>query len=104
MILKKYLRSLKDKQIDTLVLGCTHYPLMINDIARIMGRNVKIINPATVVAEKLADYLKRHEEIENKLGKNGKLVFYTTDDINKFKELGKKFLGKDIKEVKKAVL
>jgi len=104
MILKKYLRPLKVKQIDTLILGCTHYPLMIKDIKRIMGKNVKIINPATVAVEKLADYLKRHEEIEKKLVKSGKRVFYTTDDINKFRELGRKFLGKEIKEVKKAIL
>ncbi|MFA6306432.1 MAG: glutamate racemase [Patescibacteria group bacterium] len=103
MILKKYLRPLKVKQIDTLILGCTHYPLMVEDIKRIMGKNVKIIDPATVAAEKLSDYLKRHNEIENKLGKNGKLFFYTTDDKNKFKQLGKRFLGKEIKEVKKAI-
>jgi len=104
MILKKYLRPLKVKRIDTLILGCTHYPLMIKDIKRIMGANVKIIDPAVVAAEKLVDYLERHEEIEKKLEKNEKLVFYTTDDVNKFKNLGKKFLGKDIKEIKKAVL
>jgi len=111
MILKKYLRPLKIKQIDTLILGCTHYPLMIKDISRIMGKNVKIINPAVVAAEKLADYLKRHGEIENKLSKNnlsageaGKLVFYTTDDVNKFKNFGQKFLGREIKKAKKAAL
>jgi len=103
-ILKKYLHPLKVKQIDTLILGCTHYPLMIKDIKRIMGKNVKIINPAETVAGKLKDYLKRHEEIENKLSKNRKLVFYTTDDVNKFKNFGKKFLGRDIEEVKKAIL
>ncbi|MFH1583333.1 MAG: glutamate racemase [Candidatus Falkowbacteria bacterium] len=104
MILKKYLRPLKVKQIDTLILGCTHYPLMINDISRIMGKNVKIIDPATVAAEKLADYLKRHGEIEKKLGKNRKVIFFTTDDVNKFKELGRKFLGREIGEAKRAIL
>ena len=71
----------------------------------------KIIDPAIVTAEKLVDYLKRHEEIEKKLGKNnlsagkaGRLVFYTTDDAGKFKNFGQKFLGGEIKEVKKAVL
>lgn len=104
MILRKYLHPLKVREIDTLLLGCTHYPLLLKDISRIMGKNVKIVNPAEVAAGKLADYLKRHQEIENKLGKNGKLVFYTTDNANKFKELGQRFLGKPIKEVKKAVL
>lgn len=104
MILKKYLRPLKVKRIDTLILGCTHYPLMIKDIKRIMGANVKIIDPAVVAAGKLADYLKRHQEIDKKLEKNGKLVFYTTDDVNKFKELGGKFLGRQISDAKKVIL
>lgn len=104
MILKKYLKPLKVKQIDTLILGCTHYPLMIKDIKRIMGRNVKVIDPAIAAAEKLADYLKRHGEIEKKLGKNRKLIFYTTDDVNKFRELGQRFLGGKIEGAEKAVL
>lgn len=104
MILKKYLRPLKVKEIDTLILGCTHYPLFMKDISRIMGKNVKIVNPAAVVAEKLKDYLRRHGELEKKLGKNGKLVFYTTDDVIKFKELGQKFLGRSINQVEKAEL
>lgn len=104
MILKKYLRSLKVKEIDTLILGCTHYPLLIKDIARIMGKNVKVVNSAEVAAEKLMEYLKKHSEIEKKLGKNSKLVFYTTDNAVKFKELGQRFLGKNIGEVKKVVL
>jgi len=104
MILKKYLRPLKVKEIDTLILGCTHYPLMIKDIKRIMGKNVKVINPAVIAAEKLAEYLKKHGEIEKKLEKNGKLIFYTTDDVDKFKNFGQKFLGREISEVNKAVL
>ena len=104
MILKKYLRPLKVRQIDTLILGCTHYPLLIKEIAGVMGKNVKIIDSATVTAEKLADYLIRHPEIEKKLSKKSKIIFYTTDDVNKFRELGRKFLGEDIREVKKAVL
>ena len=104
IILKKYLRPLKVKEIDTLILGCTHYPLMLEDIKRIMGKNVKIIDPAVVAAEKLVDYLKRHGEIEKKLEKNRKLVFYTTDDVGKFKNLGRKFLGREVGEVKKAML
>ncbi|MDP2708946.1 MAG: glutamate racemase [bacterium] len=104
MILKKYLRPLKLKQIDTLILGCTHYPPLMEEIAKIMGKNVKVINPAVVTAEKLADYLTRHEELGIKLGRNKKIVFYTTDDENKFKKLGGKILGREIKEVKKAEL
>jgi len=88
MILKKYLRPLKLKK----------------DISGITGKNVKIVNPAETVAEKLVDYLRRHGEIEKRLGKNKKLIFYATDDVGKFRELGRKFFGKEIGEVKKAVL
>ncbi|MDO8593157.1 MAG: glutamate racemase [bacterium] len=104
LILKKYLRPLKVKKIDTLILACTHYPFLLKDIKRIMGKNVKIINPATVVAEKLKDYLARHPEIGKKLGKNKQRVFYTTDSLEKFKSLGQKFLGGEIGEVEKAIL
>jgi glutamate racemase len=104
MILKKYLRPLKVKQIDTLILGCTHYPFLIKDIIRIMGKNVKIVNPALAAAEKLVIYLAKHKDLEKKLGKNKNLVFYTTDEVNKFRELGRKFLGREIGEVKRAVL
>ncbi len=104
MILKKYLRPLKNKKIDTLILGCTHYPLMEKEISKVMGKNVKIINSAVVTAEKLKDYLKRHGEIENKLAKNKTIIFYTTDDINKFRQMGGKILGKEIGGVRKAIL
>lgn len=104
MILKKYLRPLKEKKIDTLILSCTHYPLLEKNISGIMGRRVKIINPAIVVAEKLADYLRRHPEIETKLSKNKKRMFFTTDDENKFKELGRKFLGISVGEARKIIL
>ena len=103
-IIRYYLRPLKRKKIDTLILGCTHYPLLLKDISGIMGKNVKIVNPAETVAEKLVDYLRRRGEIEKRLGKNKKLIFYATDDVGKFRELGRKFLGKEIGEVKKAVL
>jgi len=98
MILKKYLRPLKQKQVDTLILGCTHYPFLINDIKRVMTKRVKVLNSPKIVAEKLTDYLKRHPEIEEKLGKNKKRIYYTTDDPKRFKYFSSKFLGDEIKE------
>ena len=103
-ILKKYLRPLKDKKIGELILGCTHYPILIKDIERIMGKRVNVLNSPKIVAEKLADYLKRHPEIEKKLEKNKKRIFFTTDDIDRFKKQGKKFLGQEIKNIKKIEL
>lgn len=86
MILKKYLRPLKLQNPDTLILGCTHYPYMFKDFKRIMGKNVKIVNPPEVVAESLKDYLARHPEIESKLSRGGKRMFETTDNMEKFGE------------------
>ena len=84
-ILKKYLRSLKNKKINILVLACTHYPFLIKDIERIMGKNCQVLNTPEIVTRKLEDYLKRHPEIENRLDKNKKIIFYTTDNTNYFK-------------------
>ena len=100
MILKKYLRPLKERQIDTLILGCTHYPLLQKEIQRISGKQVKVLDVAKIVAEKLADYLKRHPETESRLEKNHQIKYLTTDDSRRFSELGSKFLGEKIKAEK----
>ncbi len=98
-ILKKYLRPLKNKKINILVLACTHYPFLIKDIKRIIGKNCQVLNTPEIVMRKLEDYLKRHSEIENQLDKNKKIIFYTSDNIDYFKEFYKKFLGKNIKPI-----
>jgi len=101
MILRNYLHPLKLKKVDTLILGCTHYPIMLKQIKQVMGKNCRILNPGEVVAKSLTDYLARHSEIESKLLRNGQVKFYTTDDPIKFKTLGSKFLGRPIGEVEK---
>ncbi len=104
MILKKYLRPLKSKHIDTLLLGCTHYPFLKKDIKRIMGKNCHVMDAPGVVANKLVDYLQRHPEIEESLSKNSQRVFYTTDDTKRFKDFGEKFLGQRISHVHRVTL
>lgn len=99
MILKKYLRPLKSKSIETLILGCTHYPFLKKDIERIMGKNCRVLDAPGIVSEKLVEYLNRHPEIEEKLSKNGERTFYTTDDPERFKRFGEKFLGQRIPQV-----
>lgn len=99
MILKKYLRPLKSKSIETLILGCTHYPFLKKDIERIMGKNCRVLDAPGIVSEKLVEYLNRHPEIEEKLSKNGERAFYTTDDPERFKRFGEKFLGQRIPQV-----
>jgi glutamate racemase len=96
-ILRTYLRSFKDMQVRTLILGCTHYPLLQKDIARIMGKQCRIVRSAEAVAEKLAQYLVRHPEREGRLTKEGKRLFCTTEDAHIFAEKATKFLdGKKI--------
>ncbi len=109
-ILKKYLKPLKSCNIDTLVLGCTHYPLMIKEIKCIMGPKVKILSSGEITAKSLKDYLARHPEIESKLSKNPTRIhpaptcFLTTDDPAKFKSFTEKHFGMKIKMPEKVEL
>jgi len=96
IILKRYLRPLTKKNIDTLILGCTHYGLLQNKIRKIIGKKIEIISEGKIVAEKLKDYLIRHPKIEKTLTKNKKIKFLTTDLTDKFKILGSKFFQKEI--------
>lgn len=103
-ILKKYVRPLKSTAIDTLILGCTHYPFLKNDIARIMGKNCRVLDAPAIVADKLTDYLHRHPEIQTRLTRNSTRTFYTTDDPERFKSFGENFLGRKIGDVLVAAL
>ena len=104
MILKKYLRPLKANKIDTLVLGCTHYPFLRRDIERIMGKNCEVLDAPGIVAAKLTVYLRRHPEIGDRLPKGKGRMYFTTDDPGRFKHLGGRFLGQRIKAVEKVAL
>ena len=95
-ILRNYLRKLKNENVDTLILGCTHYPLLIRQIQGIMGRKCKVPNPAVIVANSLVDYLSRHPEIEKNLGKNGLRKYLVTDLNENFLQQAKRFLQEDI--------
>jgi len=99
MILKKYLRPLKSKDVDTLIPGCTHYPFLGRDIARIMGKNCRVLDAPAVVADKLVDYLARHPEMETRLSRRGQREFYTTDDPERFRTFGENFLEQQIRDV-----
>jgi len=96
-ILERYLRDLTKKEIDTLILGCTHYGLLKSKIRKITGSKINIISDEKVVPQKLADYLLRHPEIERSLKKNSDVKFYTTDLTEKFTKIGGKFFGRQIK-------
>lgn len=96
-ILRYYLRPLKQKRVDTLLLACTHYPLLYKEIVAAMGKQTQVVHPGKIVAKKLADYLGCHPEIESRLGKGRVRRFLITDRVEDFERLGSKFLGEKIK-------
>nr|AEQ20519.1 glutamate racemase protein [uncultured bacterium CSLC2] len=102
-ILRRYLKPLLSKKIDTLILGCTHYGILEKKIRHIIGPSVTIVSEATVVPKKLEQYLAKHVEIEKTLGKHSGIHFFTTDRTDRFQILGSKLFGKKIR-VEKAVI
>ncbi len=87
----------KNKDIDTVVLGCTHYPVIIDKIKKALNSHVNIISQGEIVAQSLKDYLQRHPEMNIRLAKNAKLSFYTTDSPQQFDKLAGMFFGKEVK-------
>ncbi|MCF0224219.1 MAG: glutamate racemase [Fibrobacter sp.] len=85
----------QDGAIDTILLACTHYPLLSDDLRQVVPSNVRLLYQGEIVANKTVDYLKRHPEMEKRLGKGGKTRFLTTD-IPDFFEKGAKLFGIDV--------
>lgn len=81
----------RDPLIDTLVLACTHYPLLINQIRKYSPAGVHIVTQGKLVAEKLSDYLQRHPEIEKLCSKGGSCRYLTTEAEDKFQEMASVF-------------
>lgn len=79
--------------IDTILLACTHYPLLIDKIKANVSAGIKIISQSEIIADSLRDYLFRHPEIENVLSKSGKRHFYTTDSAPDFDKHATNFYG-----------
>lgn len=79
MILRRYLHPLKHKNVDTLVLGCTHYPLLKEMIARRIGRDVTVIDSSVEVASRVRKFLEMTPEVENSLAVGGESVYYVSD-------------------------
>lgn len=98
MIAERYLRELFDQKegIDTLLLACTHYPILYQIFKRYAPLNVTILEQGPIVAKKLKDYLLRHPEIEKKLTKSGTRVFLTTDISERFDRIARIFYGESI--------
>lgn len=102
MILKKYLHSLKTKQVDALILACTHYPFLYKEVVKIMGRRVSVPNPGEIITTSLKKYLSRHPELSLKEDPSPSIKYYTTDTPNSFKKAAEKFLGEKIVNIHQA--
>lgn len=87
----------KNQNIDTIILGCTHYPLLANTIQQFLPAGIKLIDQGPIIAERLSDYLLRHPEIEKNCSENGLTTFYTTEQVANFEEKASLFLDMPIK-------
>ena len=85
-----------DPLIDAIILGCTHYPLLIKKIKHFLPKDIQIVSQAEIVANSLNEYLKKHSEIDEKCSKKGKQLFYTTDSEELFNIQASMFFGKTI--------
>ena len=96
--IKQHVDSLlhKDPQIDTVILGCTHYPLLIDKIKLFLPENISVISQGKIVAKSLEDYFERHPEIEAKCTKGGTVRYFTTDSTDKFIHQASIFLEEEI--------
>ena len=96
--IRKYINQLlsKDPQIDTVILGCTHFPILLPKIRQYIPDHISVIAQGEYVAESLKDYLKRHPEMDAKCTKNGNCQFYTTEAEEKFSESASTFLKQQI--------
>ncbi|WP_455971604.1 glutamate racemase [Bacteroides congonensis] len=96
--IRKYIDQLlsKDPQIDTVILGCTHFPLLLPKIRQYIANDISVISQGEYVAESLKDYLRRHPEMDAKCTKNGNCQFYTTEAEEKFSESASTFLNQQI--------
>lgn len=95
--IQKYLQPFKNKNLDALVLGCTHYPIFKNQIKKLLSKNVKLISQDEIIPKKLKDYFERHEEIKNKLSKNKTTKILVTDITKNVEKLSERWFGKNTK-------
>jgi glutamate racemase len=86
----------KDPLIDTIILGCTHYPLLINKIRQYVPDHVQLLEQGEYVARSLADYLHRHPEMDKRCSKGGTCSFFTTESEEKFSDSASVFLHEAI--------
>jgi glutamate racemase len=86
MIVKKYLHPLKVRQVETLILGCTHYPLLKSIIQEKIGRRVRIIDSSVAVADKISRFFIDHPEMDQRISRNGNADLFVSDITDQFEK------------------
>ena len=99
MALERYLRPLAARRIDTLILGCTHYPMLRHAIQKVVGGRVQLIDSAPAAVRALKETLEDRGEISS-AGGHGKLDVFVSDLPNNFAAVGSRFLGEKLKDIK----
>jgi len=96
--IQKHLNSLsaQSDKIDTVLLACTHYPIIQDKIRKYLPESIQIVSQGSIVAKSLADYLERHPEIEQQLSAHKTMRFFTTDDPADFNEHASVFFGEEV--------
>ena len=97
---KRYLEELMEEGIDSLVLGCTHYPLLKRTIGEIVGENVKLVNPAKETAKDLKEILENNNMLRLDSEIEPKYEYYVSDIPEKFAAIAEEFLKKEIEDIK----
>jgi glutamate racemase len=87
----------KSADIDTILLACTHYPLLVDKIKKAVPEHVTVLSQGQIVADSLSVYLQKHPEMEGKCSKNGQVAFFTTDSPEDFDNHAAVFYGKPVK-------
>lgn len=89
-----------DPDIDSIILGCTHYPLLLPTIKKFVPENIRLMEQGKVVTQKLIEYLSRHPEMDIKCSRSGIIKYFTTENTEIFEKSATTFLGKTIKSEK----
>lgn len=100
-VARKYLGPLKRARVDTLILGCTHYPLLTPIIQRVMGRSVRLIDSAYATAIALKELLEREGLLQPPRAMRASCQFYVSDEPEQFRRVGEQFLGQRLDHVKR---
>lgn len=87
----------RDPEIDSIILGCTHYPLLLPVIKKFVPENIQLLEQGKVVSKKLIEYLSNHLEIAQRCTKNGSVRYYTTENVDVFERNATSFIGRKVK-------